>query len=730
MNFESGSNDFCNNDGLNIAETDSFILRNDYGLQLFSQSNRDKLISNFESDIITENLVSSASTHSFSTTSLGADLIIQNPLAPNTVAVGSTIQLNYQLRNQGTTSAGWSETWFYLSRDANLSSDDIYLGYDLNWSLGAGTSVSETASVTIGSNVAAGNYFLLYRADGYREVTESNENNNIAARAISITPASRPDLVIKNATAPTTAAAGSTINLSYQLRNQGNGNASWSDTKFYLSKDNKLSSDDVFLGDDFNLSLSAGAFNSETASVSIGSNITTGNYFLLFQADGYGYITESNETNNVASPAITITRSNSGGYSSVNGYGLINAASAVAKGINQNTFADVANLGGNNWGADLIKAPEVWAKGYTGQGVVVAVLDTGVDRNHSDLSANIWKNTKEIAGNGIDDDGNGYADDVFGWNTVNNNNSTLDVQGHGTHVAGTIAGVRNSFGVTGIAYNAKIMPVKVLGDDGYGSFSGIAKGIRYAADNGAHVINMSLGASVGNSELEAAVQYAHNKGVVVVMAAGNDGGLQPGFPARYADRWGIAVGAVDINKSMASFSNRAGSNLALAYVTAPGVNIYSTLPGNSYVSYSGTSMATPHVAGVAALMLSANRNLTPAQVRQILTQTAENSNPSGVKTGINKINSFSNPGSQFAFSNLHTHSSFTSQVLSSQVNNSFQGQTLNGSSSNNMALASIIDGLFHRSDDWWNSVSKYDQDSSWEFVNGDKTLEGLWKLWF
>jgi subtilisin len=314
---------------------------------------------------------------------------------------------------------------------------------------------------------------------------------------------------------------------------------------------------------------------------------------------------------------------NDNGYSFTSGYGLINAAAAVGKAAGQGTFADVPNLGDNNWGADLVKAPEAWAKGYTGQGVVVAVLDTGVDFNHDDLKDNIWTNPKEIAGNGIDDDGDGYIDDVHGWNFADNNNNTLDDsdRGHGTHVAGTIAGENNDIGVTGIAYDSKIMPVKVLNQSGVGSNASVSNGIYYAVDHGANVINLSLGGSSPDSSLEKALEYASTKGVIVVMAAGNDSGFEPGYPARYADKWGIAVGAVNKNNNMADFSNKAGIN-SLTYVTAPGVNVYSTLPGNKYASYSGTSMATPHVAGVVALMLSANHNLTDAQVRQIVTETA------------------------------------------------------------------------------------------------------------
>ncbi|NJL78155.1 MAG: S8 family serine peptidase [Richelia sp. RM2_1_2] len=318
-----------------------------------------------------------------------------------------------------------------------------------------------------------------------------------------------------------------------------------------------------------------------------------------------------------------IYTSSTQGYNSENGYGLANAAAAVAKIVGEDTFANVPELGGKNWGADAVKAPSAWEKGYTGQGIVVAVLDTGVGSNHDDLKQNIWTNQGEIPNNGQDDDGNGYIDDVYGWNFDGNNNNTIDVDGHGTHVSGTIAGTKNDFGVTGIAYDAQIMPVKVLDDFGSGSTTAVANGIYYAVDNGADVINLSLGGSFPSFGIERALEYANSKGVIVVMAAGNNGGETPLYPARYAEKYGIAVGAIDQDKNMARFSNRAGTD-ALTYLTAPGVDIYSTLPNNRYDSYSGTSMATPHIAGVVALMLSANPNLNSNLIRQTLEETASN----------------------------------------------------------------------------------------------------------
>ena len=312
-------------------------------------------------------------------------------------------------------------------------------------------------------------------------------------------------------------------------------------------------------------------------------------------------------------------------YNSRSGYGLVNAAAAVGEITGQSRFTKAANLGSaTSWDLDAIAASQAWNQGYTGQGVVVAVVDTGVDSKHIDLDNNIWSNPKEIPGNGLDDDGNGFVDDVRGWDFVNKDNDPMDLQGHGTHVAGTIAAENNGVGITGVAYNAKIMPVRVLDASGQGLNTNIAAGIRYAADNQADIINLSLGSSVPSPEITQAIRYAFEKGSVVVTAAGNDGDATPDYPARYATHFGITVGAVNSNKNMAGFSDRAGT-IPLDYVVAPGVNIYSTLPGNTYGFESGTSMAAPHVSGVVALLLSANPNLSPVMVERILTETANSS---------------------------------------------------------------------------------------------------------
>lgn len=306
-------------------------------------------------------------------------------------------------------------------------------------------------------------------------------------------------------------------------------------------------------------------------------------------------------------------------YDPTTGWGWVDAAAAVAKVRGHAApFSEVADLGGVNRGNDLVNAPEAWARGVTGAGVVVAVVDTGVDYNQPDLRQNIWVNPREIPGDGIDNDRNGFVDDVRGWDFVDNDAVPMDVVdtqiingqegnlGHGTHVAGTIAAVRNGIGSTGVAPDARIMPVRVMNQRGRGSWADVARGIRYAADNGAHVINISIGGTLPATEVEQAIRHAVGCGCVVVIAAGNLGWATPLFPAHLAATIDgvIAVGAGNDNRSLAGFSHRSGDDPRMQYVVAPGVSVHSTLPGNTYGTTNGTSMAAPHVAGVAALMRS------------------------------------------------------------------------------------------------------------------------------
>ncbi|MGK7940474.1 MAG: S8 family serine peptidase [Crocosphaera sp.] len=577
------------------------------------------------------------------------DLVISSLSSANTVEAGQTLWVNYTISNQGDGAVDFygpsTYTSFYLSTDTTFDATDTYLDLDanLNSRLSAGASDDTFAVVGFDENLTPGDYYLLAKADGFNSISESNENNNLAYQQITVTGQKLADLAISDSdiNAPDSFTLGDYGEFSYTIHNYGN--TTIADTligvRAYLSSDETLDSSDYEFAINYAISpieVDGSLTLSSEFYLDFG-NVVPGSYTLFMVVDGYDSIEEWDETNNIASVTIDIAPSVDG-YSINSGYGLINAAAAVAEAINQPTFAEVPDLGGNYWGAELINAPEVWNAGYTGEGVVVAVLDTGVDRHHEDLTDNIWTNVGEIANNGIDDDGNGYIDDVYGWNSIDGNNNTLDLDGHGTHVAGTIAALKNDFGVTGMAYNAEIMPVKVLGDDG-GTTESLTEGIRYAVDNGANVINMSLGYGAVDSivykdELEAdlrpVLEYASNNGVIVVMSAGNDmWDWVNNYPSTLAHTWGLAVGAVDYNNEMASFSNRSGDdNLAhverTAYVTAPGVAVLSTTPNNTYDSYQGTSMAAPHVAGVVALMLEANPNLTDAQVRQIVTGTAQN----------------------------------------------------------------------------------------------------------
>ena len=239
--------------------------------------------------------------------------------------------------------------------------------------------------------------------------------------------------------------------------------------------------------------------------------------------------------------------------------------------------------------------------GASGAGAVIAVIDTDVDLDHREFQGRIVRGYDFVGNDSVADDGNG----------------------HGTHVAGIIAAANDGVGVTGVAYSASIMPVRVLNNNGSGSTSDVIAGIRFAADNGADVINLSLGGGGPSRALADAVQYASELGSVVVMAAGNSGGSSPEYPAAYALNHGLAVGAVDQSGNLASFSNRSG-DIELDYVTAPVVNIYSSIPGNRYASYSGTSMATPVVAASAASLIAYDSSLSVEAIEELLTGTASN----------------------------------------------------------------------------------------------------------
>jgi len=287
------------------------------------------------------------------------------------------------------------------------------------------------------------------------------------------------------------------------------------------------------------------------------------------------------------------------------------------------------NSGQTNGTADAdVDATGAWGTTTGSPGTVIAVIDEGVDIKHPDLRNNIWVNADEVPNNGVDDDRNGYVDDVNGWDFANDDASVYDpVSGsgdeHGTHVAGTIAAEgNNGIGVTGVNWRARIMPLKFLGPQG-GYTSDAVAALDYAVANGATISNNSWGGGGRSQALQDAITRADAAGHLFVAAAGNDGtnnDATPHYPSNYENPNVISVAATDDTDTLASFSNFGVTSVDLA---APGVNILSTLPGNSYGSYSGTSMATPHVTGVAALLKSQNPSFDDAQLRTQLLRFAE-----------------------------------------------------------------------------------------------------------
>ena len=311
----------------------------------------------------------------------------------------------------------------------------------------------------------------------------------------------------------------------------------------------------------------------------------------------------------------------------------------------------------STWGLESTGAKAAWKNAPQGKGVIVAVTDTGIDYNHEDLVNNLWLNSKEMAGNGLDDDGNGYIDDLVGWDFFSNDNKPYDAiltlmeiltsggnPGHGTHVSGVIAAqMGNSIGSAGVAPQARIMALRFLSEKGKGSTEGAIKAIDYAVKNGAHIINASWGGEKGEEDdtlLKEAIIRAEQKGVLFLVAAGNgrmgigfdnDNDAKPIIPASLDYSNMVCVSAIDSVNGLAKFSNWGAKTCKIG---APGVKILSSIPGNKYqdtivelgstkVTWDGTSMATPYVAGAAAVIWSTDLNQTAKEVRAKLLEHAK-----------------------------------------------------------------------------------------------------------
>lgn len=317
----------------------------------------------------------------------------------------------------------------------------------------------------------------------------------------------------------------------------------------------------------------------------------------------------------------------------------------------------------NQWGMIDNNVATAWTQAGTAP-IVVAVIDTGVDYTHQDLVEMLWRNPFEIPNNNVDDDGNGYVDDLVGWDFVTNDNKPYDLTtdpmqmlfsggnpGHGTHCAGNVgARAGNGKGIAGVAgvNNIRIMSIRFLSEKGQGTTADAVKSIRYAVDNGAHVLSNSWGSSgedpndPDNQALRDAIAYTQANGALFVAAAGNgdsqgkgydnDTSSQPAYPASYPDDVIVSVAALDKNNNLGSFSNWGKNTVDIG---APGVVVYSTVPMNKYTdvaldlpqfgikaTWDGTSMATPHVAGAAALLWSKYPNANWKQIKDALLQTA------------------------------------------------------------------------------------------------------------
>lgn len=292
----------------------------------------------------------------------------------------------------------------------------------------------------------------------------------------------------------------------------------------------------------------------------------------------------------------------------------------------------------DQWYLEKISASEAWNISTGSKDVVIAILDTGLDMNHPDIIENLWVNEGEIPGNGIDDDGNGFVDDVHGWDFIDNNGdpspdtsegSSIDAIVHGTIISGIIgAEGDNGIGIAGINWNVSVMPIRMLDKEGSGSSVIAQQAIDYAVQNGADVINMSFTSLTNDALLTGAVERAYKAGVVVVAALGNDDidtTVTPVYPAclrEGEDDWVIGVAASTKNDKKASFSNYGNC----VDITAPGVGVFGLSYHDAEVGFedlytagwSGTSVAAPIVAGAAGLLLSVHPSLTPKEIRTIL----------------------------------------------------------------------------------------------------------------
>jgi subtilisin family serine protease len=290
----------------------------------------------------------------------------------------------------------------------------------------------------------------------------------------------------------------------------------------------------------------------------------------------------------------------------------------------------LANTGSNDprggsgvEGAD-IDAIKAWSITKGDRRVRIAVIDTGIDYRHPDLKDQMWVNTAELNGTeGVDDDGNGYVDDIHGYDFANNDGDPIDGHSHGTHCAGTIGASHNSIGVAGVMADVEFVAIKFLTDSGSGSTEGAIKSIDYATKMNVDLMSNSWGGGGRSQALEDAIQRAADKGIVFTAAAGNsstNNDQRPHYPSNYDVKNVISVAATTSGDGLASFSCYGRRTV---HIAAPGHNILSTTKNGGYASYSGTSMATPHVSGAIGLLLAQEGRIDLEELRARVMATSE-----------------------------------------------------------------------------------------------------------
>jgi subtilisin family serine protease len=578
------------------------------------------------------------------------DLTCPSITAQNSeVNEGDSFWMRPRIQNDGLATAGVSSAIMYISPfDDFDTADDYSLPIQSVPSLTAGSFVDIQWDLTSFPDLGSGDYsvWLLVEVDYYNDVAESNENN-LYKRLGSITVheavTQKPDIHVT----PTSLTIEETAGLSTQqtmepylpkiLSVEERLKGEYDQQKFFIR-----------FTDDLNSTQSTELMNSNGLEVIRKLKLSNNTYLVRIndQEGIQAKISRLDEIQGVlyAEPDHVISKS-----------------STIPNDTGFDGLYGMHNTGQDGGTADAdIDAPEAWDLHTGSTGIIVGITDSGIDYDHPDLEPNIWTNPGEIAGNGIDDDGNGYADDIHGWDWAYGDNDPTDFDGHGTHVAGTVGAIGdNSEGVTGVCWNVKLMALKFLNDVGSGSTSNAILALEYAVDNGAHLTNNSWGGGSYNSTLETTIA---NSNILFMAAAGNGGvdgigddiDAAPYYPASYANANVIAVASLNRNNSKAGSSNFGVSSVDLG---AYGVSILSTKPSNAtdiifglpgyglsstyYGIISGTSMATPQVSGLAALLLSYNSSLTWQEVKDAI---MDNVDPVSALNGITvtggKINAF------------------------------------------------------------------------------------------